>query len=112
MTRSILTRIAAVALATTALAAPTALARPDVTPAAAYAQGARHADTNTNGFPTRPVIDRNPVSASSLNSLAPADHGIDWTTVALGIAGSLIAVGAIAGIASRTRRTAQARITA
>jgi hypothetical protein len=110
MTRSILTRIAAVALATTALGAPTAFARPDVTPAVSYAQGARHADTN--GFPTRPVIDRNPASASSFNSVAPAGHGIDWTTIALGIAGSLLVVGGIAGIASRTRRTAQARITA
>lgn len=110
MTRSILTRIAAVALATTALAAPTAFARPDVTPAASHAQGARHADSN--GFATRPVIDRNPGAPSSLVPVAPTDRGIDWTTIAIGIVGSLLAVGAIAGIASRTRRTAQARITA
>jgi hypothetical protein len=91
MTRSILTRTAAVALAISALAAPAAFARPDVTPAARNA--------GTKGFATRPVIDRNPTSPSSLVPVAPADRGIDWATIAIGIAGGLLAVGAIAGIA-------------
>jgi hypothetical protein len=43
---------------------------------------------------------------------AAADRGIAWATIAIGVAGSLLAVGAIAGIAGRTRRTARARITA
>jgi hypothetical protein len=41
---------------------------------------------------------------------ASAERGIAWTTIA--IAGSLLALGVIAAIASRTRRTARARISA
>ena len=108
MTRSILIRTAAVVLATTVLAAPTAFARPDVTPTGTHAQAARHADSN--GFPTRPVIDRNPASASTLVPVAPADRGIDWTTIAFGIAGSLLAVGAIASIAVHARHAGHAHI--
>ena len=45
--------------------------------------------------------------------VAPADDGIDWTTIALGIAGSLIAVGGIALLANRrTRQTHRVRATA
>jgi hypothetical protein len=43
---------------------------------------------------------------------AVADRGIAWATIGIGVAGCLLAVGAIAGIAGRTRRTARARITA
>jgi hypothetical protein len=119
MTRS-LVRTAALALATTALAAPTAFARPDVTPAAAkpaaHAQGTRHADTDQ--FATRPVLDRNPTSPSTPSSapvtlsVTSADQGIDWATIAIGIAGSLLAVGLVAGIAGRTRRAGHPRVIA
>ena len=45
--------------------------------------------------------------------VAPADDGVDWTTIALGIAGSLIAVGGIALLANRrTRQTHRVRATA
>ena len=36
-------------------------------------------------------------------SVAPADRGIDWATIGIGIAGSLLAIGAIALIATRVR---------
>ncbi len=35
---------------------------------------------------------------------ATADPGIAWTTIGIGVAASVLAIGAIAGIASRTRR--------
>jgi hypothetical protein len=104
MTRTIV-RIAALALATAALAAPTALARPDVTPAPAH----------VTQFVTRPVVDRNPVSPSSepvTVSVSRADRGIDWATIGIGVALSLVAVGAISGIANRTRRADRPRIAA
>jgi hypothetical protein len=107
MTRS-LVRTAALALAITALAAPTAFARPDMTLAAGHAQGARHADAN--GFAPRPIIDRNP-SAPVTVSFA-SDRGIDWATVGIGVGGSLLAVGAIAGIVAYGRRAAHHRIAA
>ena len=111
MTRS-LVRTAALALAIAALAAPAAFARPDVTPAATHAQGARHADTN--GFAERPIIDRNPVAPSSapVTVSVVSDRGIDWATIGIGIAGSLLAVGAIAGIAAYSRRAGRHRVAA
>ena len=117
MPRSIRTITTAIAIA--ALAAPTAVARPaDTPPAAAKApataqrtQDARPADTD--GFPTRPVIDRSPANTQpNTTPQAPADPGTNWATIAIGIATSLLAIGAITAITSRTRRTARARITA
>jgi hypothetical protein len=127
MPRNII-RTATTAIAIAALAAPTALARPADTPpaiakaaAAQRKQDARSADAD--GFPTRPVIDRpsappsarpdiTPKSAPDIAPQPAADHGTAWTTIAIGIAGTLLAIGAIAGITSRTRRTGRARITA
>jgi hypothetical protein len=126
MTRTTLARTAAVALATTALAAPTAMARPDVSPSAGkpavvvlHKHGAVSAATGR--FPARPILDRNPTPPSSpaagpssapvTVSVAPADRGIDWATIGIGVAASLLAVGLLAGITGRTRR-AHARIAA
>jgi hypothetical protein len=39
-------------------------------------------------------------------------NGVDWTTIGLGIAGSLLAIGGIVGIARRSRRIERARVTA
>jgi hypothetical protein len=105
MTRTIL-RTATIALATAALAAPTALARPDFS-SEPVAGGGRPA---TSHFATRPVLDRPsaPAQVDNAPSARPvtvsvADHGIDWTTIAIGIAGSLLAVGTIAAITGHTR---------
>jgi hypothetical protein len=109
--RSTFTRIATLALAAAALAAPTASARPvDMPPAVAqaaaaeqYEQPARAAEAD--GFPTRS-------SQPDATRQTPADPGTNWATIAIGIAGGLLAVGAIALVAGRTRRTARARIAA
>jgi hypothetical protein len=112
MTRTLL-RTTALALATAALAAPTALARPDAAPPVAKATvPALHKGLHkaaTNRFATRPVLDRNPAQPSRPSSppvtvsVVSADRGIDWTTIGIGIGGSLIAVGAIALITDRVR---------
>jgi len=112
MTRTLL-RSTAIALAAAAFTAPTALARPDApAPAAKPAARALHEGRHSAGtsrFATRPVLDRNPAQPSRpaspvTVSVTSADTGIDWATIAIGIAGSLLAVGAIALITARMRR--------
>ena len=112
--RSIITRTATIALAAAALAAPTAIARPADTPPAAAAalqeQDLRSADAVDAA--TRPALGSEASTPADTAPTASVDRGIGWATIAIGIAGSLLAVGAIALIAGRTRRTARARITA
>ena len=116
MTRSII-RTATIAIAIAALAAPTALARPaDMPPAVSKGKQEQDARSGaTGGYPERPVIDRPSAPRTGSPDITPqpvADDGIAWTTIAIGIAGGLLAIGAIAGITSRTRRTGRTRITA
>jgi len=136
MPRSII-RTITTAIAIAALAAPTALARPADTPPAVaktaaavqHKQDARSPDAidaaakheqdarsaAIDGYSERPMIDRPSAPSNSrpdTSSKAAADHGIAWTTIGFRIAGSLLAIGAIAGIASRARRTGRARIAA
>jgi hypothetical protein len=134
--RSILTRTATIALAAAALAAPTASARPaDMPPALAKTaaeqdqQDLRSADAidaatrpalasqdlrsaDAVDAATRPPLGSEASTRAGTTPKATPDRGIAWATIAIGIAGSLLAFGGIAAIASRTRRAAQARLTA
>ena len=119
--RSIVTRTATIALAAAALTAPTASARPADTPPAnateAAAAAAEHHQTrhstDANGFANRPVIDRSPANTHLATTTQPAaDPETNWTTIGFGIAGSLLAIGALAGIAYHARRTGRAHTTA
>jgi hypothetical protein len=129
--RSIFTRTATITLAAAALAAPTAIARPADTPptatAAVQEQDLRAVDARdaaakprdareaaARPLPGPPTWPTNPQPINSVPAAEATDsgNGIGWATIAIGIAGSLLAVGAIAGIAGRTRRAARARITA
>ena len=49
-------------------------------------------------------------SAPSAPAPAPADDGIDWTTIALGLAGTLLAVGGIAALSNHSRRPSHSRV--
>jgi hypothetical protein len=120
MPRSII-RTITTAIAIAALAAPTALARPADTPpvgykatAAVQKQDARsgaidgYSQRPMNDRPLGPPTGRPHVTAKPTPEVTPkpvADHGVAWTTIGLGIAGSLLAVGAIAAMTMRTRRT-------
>jgi hypothetical protein len=112
--RSILTRTATITLAAAALAAPTALARPADTPpayaAAMQEQDLRSADATDAA--TRPALGSQSDTPAATTPTTAVDRGINWATIAIGIAGSLLAIGTIALIAGRTRRTARARTTA
>jgi hypothetical protein len=125
MPRSIIrTMTTAIAIAIAALAAPTALARPadKQQPRTAAIDGyserpmvdhpSAPRSAAIDGYSERPMSDQPPgppISRPDTTPTAAVDSGIAWTTIGLGIAGSLIAVGAIAGI---TRRTRRARIAA
>jgi hypothetical protein len=135
--RSICTRTATIALAVVALAAPAASARPsDLSPVhtdtsvpAPEAQDLRSADAidaATRAAPeaqdlrsadaidaaTQAALDSQANTAAATTPQASAERGIAWTTIAIGIVSSLLALGIIAGITSRMRRTARARISA
>jgi hypothetical protein len=118
--RSILTRTATIALAAAALAAPTASARPaDMPPAVAKAATAATQQAERSAavsdYPTRPAqgeqANPRPNATTTTATKALAERDSAWTTIAIGIAGTLLAIGAIGGITIRTRRTARARIT-
>ena len=125
MTRSII-RTATIAIAIAALAAPTALARPDAPPAVAKAthkQDGRSPDAidaalsgkqnlrspDAIDAATRPALGSQANPPLDATPQATADPGPAWTTIGIGVGASLLAIAAIAGITSRTRR---ARITA
>jgi hypothetical protein len=71
---------------------------------AVNAPGATAVDSQSTkplaGAPTWPTNPQ-PVKPAPATTVAKSDDGVDWTTIALGIAGSLIAVGALALFAGR-----------
>jgi hypothetical protein len=58
--------------------------------------------------PTWPV-DPKPVTSAPAAQPSSADDGVDWTTIGIGIAGSLMAVGLLALVANRRTRTPRLR---
>jgi hypothetical protein len=121
MTRSII-RTATIALAAAALAAPAASARPaDMPPAVAKAAtAAQHKQAERSAavadYPTRPAqgeqANPRPDATTTAATGALAERDIAWTTIGIGVAGSLLALGAIAGIVRHTRRSGRPRVTA
>ena len=87
-------------------------------PANASQQDLRHlragaATTTRVPLPGPPSWPAHPQPISPpITAAQQPDDGIDTATIALGIAASLLAVGALAGIASRTRRPQRRRVTA
>ena len=124
-----LTRTLVAALAAFALAVPAAQADgpSDMHASVAMANAQAHRqdmrspdarDAALNAVrPAQPVnapgataVDSQSTLPAAPSAPAPADDGIDWTTIALGIAGSLIAVCGIALLANRrTRQTHRVR---
>ena len=108
-----ITRTLAAALAIAALTAPTATAYDIHAPLArAAAKAHKNEDqrspdakfgAHTPGPPTWPVNAQSITPAKATDS----DNGVDWTTIALGIAGSLLAAGGLTAFASRHSRRAQ-----
>jgi hypothetical protein len=73
----------------------------------------RHAGIGAaRGYPARPAQGKQANPRADSSPQAPIDRGIAWTTIAIGLAGSLLAVGAIAGIAVHARHAGHAHIRA
>lgn len=133
-----ITRTLAAALAAVALTAPSALARPadmhappakagsaqqksqtptqdlrsaDAQDAARNPRDAREAARPRPGPPTWPAYPQ-PITPTPVVEAPGSGGGIDWTTIGLGIAGSLLAVSGLAVLASRSRRIQRPRISA
>jgi len=86
---------------------------------AVNAPGATVVDSQTRETPVapgQPTWALNPKPLPPLTSTQVAatssDDGIDWTSIAIGVAGSLLVVGGVAVLMSRTRRLPRARISA
>ncbi len=63
------------------------------------------------GPPTWPV-DPQPISPAPVVHATDSGSGLDWTTIALGIAGGLLAVGGVVAVVLHSRRLGRARIAA
>jgi hypothetical protein len=130
-TRSIhrTTIVAALACALLAIAAPVAAAQPadmhaSFAEAAAKAQqkqdlrspDARDAGvkkTTTAPLPGPPTWPLNPEPLQPPSVVqASDDGGLDWTTIGLGIGGSLLVLGSIAGAVLHSRRVARGQVAA
>jgi hypothetical protein len=63
------------------------------------------------GPPTWPV-NPEPIKPAPVVHVSGSGSGLDWTLIGLGIAGSLLLVGGIAGLTRHSRRIARARLAA
>ena len=112
MTLRSFARTATIALAAAALAAPAASARPAETPPVGTKATAaeQHKQARLPGPPTWPV---NPEPIESAPAVHASDNGgLDWTTIGLGVAGSLLLVAGVAAVARHNRRIQRTRMTA
>jgi hypothetical protein len=78
--------------------------------AAANARAQDPARRRLPGPPTWPVNPQPITPAHAVNN--PASSGVNPTTIGLGIAGSLLAIAGVAGLARRSRRVQRTRVTA
>jgi hypothetical protein len=112
MTRRI-TRTVTIAIATAALVAPTALARPADAPpavakAAADADAAKRREefrlARAEAYPTRPAqADHVSPRPDTATSALPSDRDVAWTTLVLVIVAGLLVLAAIGGIIRHAR---------
>jgi Ni/Co efflux regulator RcnB len=89
---------------------------PGAVPAVSYPSGATADNSGTRpsvpGPPTWPV-NPEPITPAPAAKVTDRGNGVDRTTIGLGIAGGLLAVGGLAALTSRrSRRTQRLRITA
>ena len=129
-TRSIhrTTIVAALACALLAIAAPVAGAQSDEMHAS-FAEAAAKAQqkqdlrspdtrdaavnsTTTPSLPGPPTWPVNPEPIAPAPVVQATDDGLDWTTIGIGIGGSLLVLGGIAGAVLHSRRVARGQVAA
>jgi hypothetical protein len=88
---------------------------PAVSGGTVNAPGATAVDSATQrtlpGPPTWPVNPQ-PIKPAPVVHASGSGSGVDWTLIALGVAGSLLLVGGITGLTRHSRRVARARLAA
>jgi hypothetical protein len=89
---------------------------PRKSPVVVNAPGATVVDSQSS---TKPVAPGQPTWATNPKPIPPApvaasasDDGVDWATIGLGIAATLLVLGGIAAVASRSRRLPRAGVSA
>ena len=100
--------------ASTAIAAAKAQQRQDLRgehakDAAQHPRKTQCAPASRVARPSQRVRERDTAPAGDRAGHA-SDDGIDWMTIGLGIAGSLLAVGGIAALSNRSRRPTHSRV--
>jgi hypothetical protein len=88
---------------------------PRKSPVVVDAPGATAADsqsTRTLVAPGQPTwaVNPQPISPAPAVAASPSDDGVDWVTIGLGIAGTLLVLGGIVALTSRTRTTPRTRV--
>ena len=83
------------------------------------APGATAADSQSKSTPVAPgqptwAVNPKPLTppASTQVAATSSDDGIDWTSIAIGVGGSLLVLGGAAVLMSRIRRVPRARVSA
>jgi hypothetical protein len=94
-------RTLAAALAATAIAAPSASAIPADTPAAKPPAAQQQPVSQVLRSPGHPSEAGNVRPLPPLGAQAAQSDGLDWMTIGLGIAGTLLALGGIIALTSR-----------
>jgi hypothetical protein len=79
------------------------------------APGATAADSQSTINPVAPgqptwATSPKPIAPPAPAAVAHSDDGIDWTTIGIGIAGTLLALGGIVALTSRSRRLPRPRV--
>jgi hypothetical protein len=71
------------------------------------APGATAVDSATLPGSPKSGVNPQPLTPAPVAEVSDGGNGVDWTTIGLGIAGSLLAVGGIAALTSRRSRRLQ-----
>ena len=88
---------------------------PRKSPVAVNAPGASAVDSQAKSTPVAPgqptwAVDPQPIPPAPATAAATSDDGVDWTTIGLGIAGTLLVLGGLAALTTRMRSTTRTRV--
>jgi hypothetical protein len=90
---------------------------PRKSPVAVDARGATAVDSQSTTEPVAPgqptwAVNPKPIAPAPAPAVAKSDDGVDWLTIGLGIAGTLLVLGGIVAVTNRSRRLPRARLSA
>ena len=96
--------------ASTAQAAAQAQQRQDLRSPDAIDAAQHPRKTQAVDAPGATVVDSQSTRTPVAPAAAPTDDGVDWVTIGIGLAGTLLVLGGIAVVTSRTRSTPRTRV--